>query len=213
MNIYVLGDSISLHYGPYLESYLKGIMGYARKEGEEEAALNLDNPQGSNGGDSGMVLSFLQARGRAGGIAADVLLLNCGLHDIKTDPATGTRQVPMDRYRQNLREILKTVQAMRLQLVWIRTTPCDERVHNSYPDMTFHRFARDCAAYNAAADTVMGDAGIPAIDLFTFTVNLGQDLFCDHVHFNESVRTKQAAFISGWLMGKFIPRQGAFSNN
>ncbi|MFZ4617705.1 MAG: SGNH/GDSL hydrolase family protein [Rectinemataceae bacterium] len=207
MRIYVLGDSISLHYGPYLESYLKGVMGYARKEGGEEAALNLDNPQGSNGGDSGMVLSFLKARAGTGGIEADVLLLNCGLHDIKTDPATGLRQVPLDRYRENLGEILEAVRAMRLQLVWIRTTPCDERVHNSQPDMTFHRFARDCAAYNAAADTVMENAGIPAIDLFTFTANLGAELFCDHVHFHESVRMKQAAFIAGWLMGKFIPGQ------
>ena len=86
------------------------------------------------------------------------------------------------------------------RLVWIRTTPCDERVHNR-PGMDFHRFAADCDAYNAAADAVMAAAGVPVIDLHTFTRNLGPDLYCDHVHFHEQVREKQAAFIAGWVLG------------
>jgi hypothetical protein len=53
--VYVLGDSISMHYGPYLEAYLRGVMDYARKGGEEEAALDLEHSQGANGGDSSMV--------------------------------------------------------------------------------------------------------------------------------------------------------------
>jgi lysophospholipase L1-like esterase len=81
MRIYVLGDSISIQYGLYLQKYLEGVMEYNRKQGDEEALLNLDKPQGANGGDSGMVLSFLRARAASGGIDADLLLLNCGLHD------------------------------------------------------------------------------------------------------------------------------------
>ena len=65
MKVYVIGDSISIQYGPHLQAYLKGTMGYARKEGEEKALLNLDCPQGANGGDSSMVLSFLKARAPA----------------------------------------------------------------------------------------------------------------------------------------------------
>src|SRR5271169_4796096 len=98
MKVYVLGDSISIQYGPYLEKYLSGIMDYARKEGVEEALLNLDKPQGANGGDSALVLSFLQARAAAGGIDADVLLLNCGLHDLRTDPVTSAKQAPLNQY-------------------------------------------------------------------------------------------------------------------
>lgn len=199
MKIYVLGDSISVQYGPSLQAHLKGIMDYARKEGEEEALLNLDNPQGANGGDSSMVLSFLREKARHGGIDADLLLLNCGLHDIKTDPATGAKQVPLPLYEDNLRAILQTVAGMRPRLIWVRTTPCDEAVHNN-KGMGFHRFSADCIAYNAAADKIMKDAGIPSIDLYTFTLNLGPDLYCDHVHFRDHVREKQAAFIAGWLM-------------
>jgi lysophospholipase L1-like esterase len=205
MKIYVIGDSISLHYGPCLQGYLRGVMDYSRKAGEEEAMLNLDNPQGANGGDSGMVLAYLQAKARAGGIDADRLLLNCGLHDIKTNPETGAKQVPLDRYRDNLQAILQTVSAMRPKLVWIRTTPCDEAIHNPrMPD--FHRFAADGIAYNRAADEIMAAAHVPAIDLYTFTLNLGDDLYCDHVHFHEHIREKQAAFIAGWLTAQEASR-------
>ena len=198
MKIYVLGDSISIHYGPYLEAYLDGVLEYSRKEGEEEALLNLDNPQGANGGDSSVVLSFLTSKAESRGLDADVLLLNCGLHDIRTDPDTGARQVSIDNYRENLKAIVRVVDGMELKLVWIRTTPCDEIVHNR-EGMAFHRFSADCDEYNQVADEIMSSSGVPAIDLHTFTLNLGGDIYCDHVHFHEHVREKQAAFIAGWL--------------
>lgn len=201
MNIYVIGDSISIQYGPYLEAYLDGFMGYGRKEGEEAALLDLDVPQGANGGDSSMVLSFLRAKAAADGIDADILLLNCGLHDIKTDPQTGEKQVPLEQYRENLHAILDVVSVMRPRLVWVRTTPCDERVHNK-PGMAFHRFAADCDAYNAAADAIMAGAGVAVLDLHTFTHNAGPEPYCDHVHFHEQIREKQGAFIAGWLVAQ-----------
>ena len=196
--VYVVGDSISIQYGPHLRDMLAGTMAYSRKEGDEEALLNLDNPQGANGGDSSRVLAFLRARAAAGGIPADILLLNCGLHDIKTDPATGRKQVPLADYERNLAAILDLRPRLVPAMAWIRTTPADERVHNK-PGMGFLRFAADGDAYNAAADAAMTAAGVPVIDLFTFTRNLGPDLFCDHVHFAEPVRRLQAAFLAGWL--------------
>ena len=199
MKVYVIGDSIFLQYGPYLQTYLKGFMEYSRKEGEEEALLNLDNPRGANGGDSSMVLAFLKAKRLSGGIDADVLLLNCGLHDIKTHHTTGEKAVPLDQYKENLKSIVEIVSEMKPGLVWLRTTPCDEKIHN-HTRMSFFRFAADCAEYNRAADQIMTAAGVPVIDLHTFTRNLGPDLYCDHVHFHSHIREKQAAFIAGWLL-------------
>ncbi len=200
MKIFVIGDSISIQYGPYLEADLRGVMDYARKEGEEEALLNLDNPQGANGGDSSMVLAFLEAKAAAGGIDADLLLFNCGLHDIKTDPETGERQIAIEQYEGNLTQIVQIIRGMGISPVWIRTTPCDEQIHN-VRNKSFQRFAADGIAYNQVADQVMRDYGVPAIDLYAFTQNLGDDLYCDHVHFHDHVRQKQAAFIAGWLAG------------
>jgi len=199
MKLYVIGDSISIQYGPYLKKYLTGVMEYSRKEGAAEALLNLDRPQGANGGDSALVLAFARALAESGGASADLMLVNCGLHDIKRDPDTGGNpQVKLEDYQANLRALIPVVASLPARLVWIRTTPCDEAVHNR-PGLGFQRFARDCADYNAAADLVMAQAGVPSIDLFTFTTNLGPDIYCDHVHFHEHIREKQAAFIAGWL--------------
>ena len=196
--VYVLGDSISIHYGPFLQQHLRGVIDYARKEGEDEAMLNLYNPAGANGGDSARVLAFLQAKARAGGIDADILLVNCGLHDIKTNIQTGAKQVGPETYAANLHAIVKLSEKLKPQLVWIRTTPCDEAIHNTFP-VGFHRFRADVESYNRIADGSMREAGVPVIDLNTFTLNLGADLYCDHVHYHEPIREKQAAFIAGWL--------------
>lgn len=198
--VYVIGDSISIQYGPWLEAYLRGRWIYTRKSGEEEALRDLDHPQGANGGDSSMVLDFLQTLRGRGGLEADRILLNCGLHDIKTDPASGAKQVPLDAYGENLRAIVAEVRALGPRLAWVRTTPADETVHNTAKS-DFHRFAADVDAYNAAADAVMAEAGVPSADLHAFTRNLDEPLYCDHVHFHEPVRIKQAAFLAGFLEG------------
>lgn len=201
MKIYIIGDSISIHYGPYLKQYLEGMVTYTRKEGETEALLNLDHPIGANGGDSSMVLAFMRALANAGshrGTDAGLLLVNCGLHDIKRNPVTGIYQVDIEDYERNLRSITNVAVDMQKQLVWIRTTPCDEHVHNRI-SKEFHRFGNDSVTYNAVADRVMHAAGVPVIDLYTFTRNLGPDLYCDHIHFHDHIRQKQAAFIAGWL--------------
>ena len=87
--LFVIGDSISIFYGPYLKKYVEGKFDYDRKRDKGEAMKNLDNPVGANGGDSRMVLSYLKELSADPSFKADVLLLNCGLHDVKTDPKTG----------------------------------------------------------------------------------------------------------------------------
>ena len=198
-HVYVIGDSISQHYGPFLADYLRGVCTYARKSAEDLAALGTAAEGSVNGGDSRAVREFLSAMLAAGRLRADLLVLNCGLHDIRTDAATGRIQVPIEEYRQNLEAMLGMVAEVRVETAWIRTTPCDEAVHNARPDMSFHRFSKDCDDYNEAADAIMRSKGIPEIDLYGFTRNLGPDLYSDHVHFPEHIRQKQAAFIAGWV--------------
>ena len=54
-SVFVVGDSISIQYGPFLEQMLSGRIAYARKGSEDatmaEALRNLDIPVGANGGD------------------------------------------------------------------------------------------------------------------------------------------------------------------
>lgn len=201
MKIFVIGDSISIHYGPYLKKALKGFAEYGRKDGEEEALKDLDTPMGANGGDSSMVLEYLQALQKTGGIDADYVLINCGMHDIKTNPETKVKQIPIDDYRKNLNLIIEIVSSMKPELIWVASAPCDEKVHN-HEKSTFLRFAADGIEYNKIADEIMTNAGIKSIDLYTFTANLGSDLYCDHAHFYEHIREKQADFICGWIVGQ-----------
>ncbi len=97
-----------------------------------------------------MVLAYLAGLQAAGSFHPDLLLLNCGLHDIKTDPVTGTRQVPLAQYRENLHAILAIIHTRDIRLCWVRTTPVEDERHNTRV-AEFHRFNRDVEEYNAAA--------------------------------------------------------------
>lgn len=192
--LHVVGDSISQHYGPYLAQYVAPWLAYSRKEGMPGEP---DEPNGANGGDSALVLRYLRAC-RQRSLHWDYLLLNCGLHDVRVDAVTRAWQVTADTYRANLETAVRLAAELATHIVWVRTTPVIDAIHNSR-EQRFLRFAADVARYNAIADAVMQDAGIPAIDLFAFTQSLGDDVFADHVHFYERVRQAQAAFIAGYL--------------
>jgi lysophospholipase L1-like esterase len=202
--VYILGDSISIQYGPYLEKYLAGFWRYDRKRGEAEALLNLDQPQGANGGDSSMVLDFLQATLKASDFHPDLLLVNCGAHDIKTDRATNKTQVPLSGYQDNLRKIVQLCAENKITLVWVQSTHQSDEIHNIRYQASFLRHAKDRIAYDEAARQIMTNAHVPIIHLGDFTCKLGPDdeLFCDHAHYHETVREKQGIFIAGWLLAR-----------
>ena len=168
--LFVVGDSISVGYSPHLEKFTKGIFQfYGRKTGMEEALKNLDIPLGSNIGDSSMVLNYLRIMLDNSAWRPDILLLNCGLHDIKT--VDGSIQIPPEEYRRNLKDILKLLADKCINVVWVRTTPVEDEQHNSNPK--FKRYSSDLEKYNRAADEIMNESGIQMIDLHSFTSNLG----------------------------------------
>jgi lysophospholipase L1-like esterase len=191
-----------LQYTPMLTTLLSPawvIDGKKDSAGAPLASHNLDVPTGSNGGDSAMVLAYLQARHKRSPIQADVLLLNCGLHDIKTDPATGRRQVDLPQYIENLEKIMEVSRTMKLQVIWVRITPVIDSVHNSRKGIAFFRHARDVHDYNEAADAIMARHQAPVVNLHDFSRHFIPEEFVDHVHYNSRAQELQAAFISGHL--------------
>ena len=193
--VFVLGDSISMHYGPYLKEFLAPVFRYARK-GDGVAAGDLDNASGANGGDSDACLAYIEKVFGGPDAPRDLFLWNCGLHDVKTTDSG--RQVPLDRYRRNLEAGAERIRGAGARLAWVRTTAALEAIHNAR-HVGFRRFHRDVIAYNEAADDVMRRAGASAIDLYGFTLPFGEAAYCDHVHFTGEVRRLQAAFIAGHL--------------
>lgn len=191
---HLVGDSISIDYHAALETECAGHYRYTRKGGLDLALPDLDHPQGANGGDSTRVLDYLRAALASGALEADTIVVNCGLHDIKTDPATGARQVPLETYRTNLAAIVALVHGAGKRLAWVTTTPVDDEQHQRY-SQGFHRYDADRAAYHVAAVEIMEEHGVPVIDLHAFTLALDTGLYRDHVHFHPAVSRRQAAFV------------------
>lgn len=195
--LFVLGASMTIHFGPHLERELAGRFAYDRKRANDgkRAEDNLDIAQGASAGDSGMALAYLQYCANNNPIPSDILLLSCGLHDLKTDPKTGSKQVPPDRFEHNLRAIVQVVASMGPTLVWLRIPPVVDAIHNAR-STSFHRFNVDVDQYNRLADGVMRESGVHTIDLHALCSRLVPDALIDHIHYSEFARKQQAEFIA-----------------
>jgi len=191
--IFVIGDSVSIHYGPYLKKMIENKFEYDRKRGEEQALMDLDKPIGANAGDSRMILEYLEEELKKN-TKYDILLINCGLHDIRVDRYSNKIQIELEEYKKNLNEIIKISKEMANKIIWIGLTPVIDEIHNSR-EGGFLRFSEDVHNYDKNAKQIMREYNIPSIDMYNFTRNLGADIYSDHVHFKEEVRKLQAAFI------------------
>lgn len=143
--IVLVGDSIRMGYAPLVARRLEG------------KAVVVSSPE--NGGDSASVLAHLDEwviREKP-----DVVHLNCGLHDLKRSRNDGPHQVELDRYAENLRQIVARIRERTdAALVFADTTPIlDDRHARRGAD--FDRTEADVRRYNAAAVAVMAGLGVP----------------------------------------------------
>lgn len=196
LELFVLGDSISMHYGPCLKDYIAPAFNYSRK-GEGKAVENLDVASSANGGDSSACIAYLEGLLTQPALRLDILMWNCGLHDIKTTP--NGWQVPFENYCTNLEKGIDLIKQHGIRPVWVNTTAAFEDIHNSRTDL-FQRFHADVIKCNQAAAEIMRQKHVTVIDLYSFTLKFGKEAVCDHVHFHENVRQLQAAFIAGHLL-------------
>lgn len=206
IHIFLIGDSISVQYWPYLKEYMTPWADMERKKDDGNAEKNLDVPTGANGGDSRMVLEYLRARFKDTSFRPDYLLINCGLHDIKHNPQTGVIQVEADEYRKNLNAIFTLLNEKNVRPVWIRTTWVVDSVHNS-KSSTIRRYAVDVKKYNDIADEVVRQYHIPSIDLHEFSKRQGIEHIIDHVHYDHPTRALQAAYIAGFVQHIILSEQ------
>lgn len=197
--IFVIGDSISIQYGPYLKNFIESKFDYDRKRDNGEAMQDLNKPVGANGGDSRMVVEYLKTLQKDKSFKADILLVNCGLHDIKTDRKTGNKAIEFDEYKANLKGILKLAKKLKVKLIWITSTPVNDEIHNS-KNVGFFRYSKDAEIYNESAKTFFEKEKIPFIDLNTFSKVFPLEAYADHIHYKQQYSEFQAAFIAGFLL-------------
>jgi lysophospholipase L1-like esterase len=171
---------------------------YQRKTGNADLAKTHYFLKSANGGTSKRVLDYLIYMYEKPDFKPDILLVNAGLHDLAIPDKTQTHRVAIDDYEKNVESVINLAKKHNTTLVWIRTTPVNDEIHNSRAE-GFQRHNADVIAYNAVADRLCKKHNIPEIDLYQFTLNLNEDLYPDHVHFNKPVRKLQAAYIAGRL--------------
>lgn len=200
--IFLIGDSISIEYTPYLKEDIKDFANLERKEDDGTALKNLDVPMGANGGDSQMVLDYLQHKIQDPEFVPDYVILNCGLHDIKRNPQSNAIQINENLYSKNLAQIFKLLKDKDIQPIWIRTTWVVDSIHNE-KSKAFYRYHADAKRYNEIADSICSSNGIPIIDLYTFSKNQGIESIRDHIHYLPKAQKEQADFIAEELM-KYI---------
>ena len=141
--VLLIGDSISMYYVAQVREALRGRANVYRVPDNGKATkYGLAN------------IDYWLGDGRW-----SVIHFNWGLHDIAVMP-DGKRQVSIEDYERNLRQLLKTLQGTGAKLIWAMTTPV--------PAGSRNRSEADAVAYNAVARKVMKESHIPINDLHSF---------------------------------------------
>jgi lysophospholipase L1-like esterase len=172
-------------YTPAVKRYLEGRADVRHNPG--------------NGGDSANVLANVEAW--LADARPDIVTLNCGLHDIHRDRATGQCQVPAEAYRDNLAAILGHLKDAGTSNVWLPTTPVIEARHQAVKP--FDRYNRDVDSYNRIALELVSREGLPTVDLHAAARELGLEagLLEDGVHFTDEAYEHLGRVVAAELEG------------
>lgn len=184
--IILIGDSIRMGYAPFVQ-----------RELENEAVLWAPE---ENGGTSRNVLAHLDEWILSR--EADVVHLNCGLHDLARDVGAAGVRVEIDEYKRNVREILSRTQAGGKKIVWATITPVDQENHRTVKKM--ERWESDIERYIQAASGVASELQIPINDLNRVVNEAGKEnlLLPDGVHF-----TTDGSKLLGKTVAAFLREQ------
>jgi lysophospholipase L1-like esterase len=169
-SVILIGDSIRMGYEPRVRAAFGGV-------------ADVTGPA-ENGGTSTNVLAHLDEWALSRG--ADVVHVNCGLHDIRRERGGAGTVTSLDEYRANVEGVLSRLAGTGAHVIWATTTPVIEERHNTLKD--FDRLSTDVAAYNRAAMDVACSLGVEVNDLFEVVTQNGAPglLLADGVHFTQA---------------------------
>jgi lysophospholipase L1-like esterase len=110
----------------------------------------------------------------------NVIHFNWGLHDLRF-MEDGKHQVALDRYEENLRNLVGRLKRTGAALIWASTTPVPDAA------VTPPRKNSDVIAYNAVAQRIMEENGIPIDDLYAVAFpRLGEVQQPANVHYTDA---------------------------
>ncbi len=148
-NVLIIGDSISMGYGPFVQARMEGKANVYRLR--------------QNGGPTAKGLKYIDQW--LSDIEWDVIHFNWGLHDLKRVKQgdkyiSGTNQESPEQYAANLQMLVKRLKATRAKLIFAATTPV--------PAGCEKRDKGQAVVYNEIAKAVMKRNNIPVNDLYSY---------------------------------------------
>jgi lysophospholipase L1-like esterase len=167
--VMIIGDSISIGYFKPLQEKLKDIAIVSHNQGNAQHTAN----------------GLKRLNEWLGDTRWDVIHFNHGLHDLKyidehgrnTSVKTGKPQIPIEKYEQNLDEMVERLEKTGAKLIFATITPV--------PDGTKIRVKGDAVIYNRAAKRIMKQHGVPINDLYSFALPRLKEIQREqNVHFN-----------------------------
>ena len=182
--LYSSGDSISMGYWPYLEGELHDTINvyYQRELAKDMPGIGL-----RNNGHAHLAYGVLQAAYKDRCFRPDYVLINFGLHMIRT------HHRKVQEYGAWIEKFAALAKAEGARMIWVNTTP--------YQQSFRPRQNETIKAFNAVATEVAGKHGVPVIDLHACMLEQvkakgDKVVFTDGVHFTEETKKRQAAFIA-----------------
>lgn len=170
-NVLLIGDSISIGYTLPVREQLDGI-------------ANVFRPL-INCGPTIRGLELLDEW--LGDRVWSIIHFNFGLHDLKyidetgqraNPPESGSPQVPIGQYEQNLNQITLRLLETKARIIWCSSTPV--------PDGSNGRIKGDADRYNEAASRVATTYSLAVNDLYSFALRrLDSIQLPSNVHFTD----------------------------
>ena len=117
----VIGDSISMNFGPSATDALKGIVNYHRNEG---------NSYSSNHG--AQYADYWIGNYTEKGYQWDIIHFNHGMHDLKQSGPGAAYATPLETYKANLRKEIAILKKTGAKLVFCTTTPVHQSSGGKY---------------------------------------------------------------------------------
>jgi lysophospholipase L1-like esterase len=168
VNVTMVGDSIRLFSEPFVRNCLP-------------AKFKVHSP----------VLNCKSSRNVAETIrywvkpsTADIVHINCGLHDIRHDPGQTRPVSTREEYLANLRLAFTYLATTGASVIWATTTPVAEAMHGGIDSPRWYQ--ADVVAYNRLSVELAVDFGFRINDLHGLLTEIEGLMLPDGVHFNSA---------------------------
>ena len=167
VRVVLVGDSIRMNATPFVREHLPAdwVLHSPPVNGESSHKLRAEIADWAPPG------------------SADLVHINCGLHDIRHDPGRDGPVTTPEDYAANLDAIFGYLAGTGACVIWATSTPIDEATHNVVK--CSRRYVADLLRYNAISIAVAKRHGIRLHDLHAalMAAPWADLLSADGVHF------------------------------